>query len=42
MRLIRTIPISQVTVGIEQLRLDWPQFTLVISQGMLRIYKQVR
>jgi hypothetical protein len=42
MRLIRAIPLDQVKVGIDQLSLDWPEFTLVISQGLLKIYKQVR
>lgn len=42
MQLIDMIPLELVKTSIEALKLDYEQFTFVISQGYLKIYKQVR
>lgn len=42
MRLIKTIPLDQVRVSIDDLTMDYPQFTFVLSQDSLKIYQQVR
>jgi hypothetical protein len=42
MKLIKTIPLNEVKVEIKDLTLEYPQFILVVSQGTLKIYKQVR
>lgn len=39
MRLIKQIPLDLVDFSFNPL--DYPQFVLVISQGYLKIYKQV-
>lgn len=42
MKLIKMIPLNLVTIDLDSLRLDYAQFTFVVSQGFLKIYKQVR
>lgn len=42
MNLLHQIPLEQLQMPIDQMRMEFPQFTLVVSQGFLKIYKQVR
>jgi hypothetical protein len=42
MKLIETIPLSLVKADIQLLGFRHPNFTFVISQGYLKIYKQVK
>ncbi len=42
MRLLHQIPLNLIKCSLETLKLQYPQFTLVISQDMLKIYEQVR
>jgi len=39
-RLIKQIPLELIKVSLEALEMTFPQFTLVVSQGFLKIYKQ--
>jgi len=42
MKLIHQIPLQLLKMSLEVLSLEFPQFTLVVSQGYLKIYEQVR
>ncbi len=42
MKLLHTIPLKLVKEDISKLMLRFPQFTLVVSQGYLKIYEQIR
>lgn len=42
MKLIQTISLEDVKISIFDLGMKYPQFTFVVSQGVLKIYKQVR
>jgi hypothetical protein len=41
MKLIHMIPVELLRTSLEALSMDFPQFTMVLSQGYLKIYKQV-
>jgi hypothetical protein len=41
MKLIKMIPLHLVKTSLEAIRMEFPQFVLVQSQGFLKIYKQV-
>jgi hypothetical protein len=41
MKLIKMIPLDQIKVSLDSFMADL-QFTFVISQGYLKIYKQVK
>lgn len=42
MRLIRVIPISEIKVALDLVSLEFVGFILVVSEGMLKVYKQIR
>ncbi len=42
MRLIHMIPINELQMTVEALSLQFPQFSIVCSQGFIKIYEQVR
>ena len=42
MQLIKMIPLKLIKTSLEALRLEFPQFTLVVSRDTLKIYEQVR
>ena len=42
MILRHTIPLSLLGQSVESLRHEYSQFTFVVSQGVLKIYEQVR
>lgn len=42
MKLILTIPLERLTLTLEALSMQFVGFTLVQSQGCLKVYKQVR
>jgi hypothetical protein len=42
MKLVKMIPLHLVKVSLDSLRLGYSEFTFVVSQGYLKIYKQVR
>lgn len=42
MKLIQMIPLHLIKCTLDQLKFDYPQYTLVISQDYLKIYEQIR
>ncbi len=42
MKLIHMIKLNTIKITLEQLAMSFPEFTLVQSDGYLKIYKQVR
>ncbi len=42
MKLRYQIPLNLIKCSIDALKTEYSQFTLVISQGYLKIYEQVR
>ncbi len=42
MKLIEMIPLNLIQCSIEALKMEYTQYTFVISQGYLKIYEQMR
>lgn len=42
MKLIKMIPLHLIKIDLDALKLGYSEFTFVVSQGYLKIYKQVR
>lgn len=42
MKLIHSIPLTDVVIPIQDIQFKYPQFVIVVSEGLLKIYKQVR